>query len=116
MDQPVTVASEINDEKRTSTDKTENESVPEIDADKDNVNVPEVTDETSVTSSTTSSPQQLPPKSELQHNDHNKNDTNSRKMNVNPNYPVLVYQYPASQQPHNTEGNLFLIININVNI
>lgn len=58
-------------------------------------NVVETVDETSATSSATSTP----PRAQFQRNGHIKPDlTSPRRMNVNSNYPVLVYQYPLSQQ------------------
>jgi hypothetical protein len=85
------------------------------DTEKDNVNVAEAVDETSTISSTTSTP----PRAQFQRNGHLKPDSTSpRRMNVNSNYPVLVYQYPLSQQQqqHSEDvrskgnNNLFFIL------
>lgn len=96
-----------------STAVSENVNEPVVIAIADNFNVLEIVDETSATSSATSTP----PRAQFQRNSHTKPDTTSpRRMNVNPNYPVLVYQYPLSQQQqqkHSEEvrskGNIRLI-------
>ncbi|KAI7895103.1 uncharacterized protein EV154DRAFT_496965 [Mucor mucedo] len=89
-------------------DKTINEQVelsdihePATGAATDASHISETVDETSETSSTTSTP----PRVQFPNNGPIKSDSTSpRRMNVNPNYPVLVYQYPVSQQqPQHSE-------------
>ncbi|KAI8056459.1 hypothetical protein BDF21DRAFT_164077 [Thamnidium elegans] len=92
IEEPVT-------EEHNTADESVDTSISVPDVDKNHV--PETMDETSTTSSATSTP----PRTQF---DHTKND-NSRKMNVNPNYPVLVYQYPISQQTQNTEDARFKV-------
>lgn len=66
----------------------------------DTIHVSEAVDETSTTSSATSTP----PRAQFQRSGHIKSDSTSpRRMNLNPNYPVLVYQYPVSQQQSHSE-------------
>lgn len=54
----------------------------------------ETLDETSATSSTASTP----PRAQFQDNQNKLDSSSPQRLNANPNYPMLVYQYPVSQQ------------------
>lgn len=54
----------------------------------------ETLDETSATSSAASTPPRLP----FQENQTKLGSSSPQRLNVNPNFPLLVYQYPVSQQ------------------
>lgn len=54
----------------------------------------ETLDETSATSSTASTP----PRAQFQDSQNKLDSSSPQRLNANPNYPMLVYQYPISQQ------------------
>jgi hypothetical protein len=103
MDQPaiVTQAEVIVEKPAEVVDTTEEKSeAATFGAEKESVNVPETVDETSATSSTASTPPRA------QFNDHSKSKSSSpQRFNANPNFPVLIYQYPISQQLQEENNN-----------
>jgi hypothetical protein len=105
-DRDITMMDVVVEKEETKTEEeVKEEEEHEVESEKESSSVPSaVLDETTSATSSTAS---TPPRSQFEQNGlaHQANSPRTR-MNANPNFPVLVYQYPVNQQQTEEVGPL----------